>query len=79
MPRRSKRLREPREVEVHLNGVQLKASMKDPPPPRDVEPPRDPEVNKGDREASSPAVPLEESPPRAPPGNANEFPLPKPP
>ena len=69
-------------MEVHLNGVQLKASMKDPPPPRDMEPPRDPEVHENDREASSPAIPPGENPPRtttAPPGNANEFPPPKPP
>ena len=65
MPRRSKRLREPREVEVHLDGDQLKASMKNPPLPRDVEAPKEPEVHEVEREASSPAVPPNENHPRS--------------
>ena len=82
MLRRSKQLREPREVEVHLDGDQLKASMKNPPLLRDMEGPKEPEVHKVERGTSFPAVPLDENHPRstvAPAKDVGEFPPPRPP
>ncbi|XP_062113612.1 uncharacterized protein LOC133824666 [Humulus lupulus] len=80
MPRHSKRLREPREVEVHLDGDQLKASMKDSPPPKNVNASKEPGVHKDEREASSPAVPPDENHLRtvvAPMRDAGDFPPPR--
>ena len=69
-------------MEVHLDGDQLKASMRDPPPPANMEAPREPEAPRDKREASSPVVPPEEDRPRSatsPVRGANEFLPPRPP